>query len=244
MDLPEILKERFSEKDFNRYSDYIFEIVSNTKSFPKNNLYGSLAILISGPSGSGKDSIVNLLPESFKRIKTCTSRRIRPGEVGNDPYIRLTPDEFKEGIKKGEFLETNFYDGNYYGSKISEIKKIFSEGKIPILRIDPTGAKNVLKIINKKPQTLSGINVLYFYITPSSKSILKKRIFRRDVDIVRDEKEKKEAAQKAMIRIENTLKKDLNLLKYAHFVAINYEGKLNEVANEIVKTFESHLKGK
>jgi len=199
MALPQILKERFSEKDFNKHNDYIFELIKNTKSFTKNNTLKNLAILISGPSGSGKDSIVNLLPERFKRIKTCTSRGIRPSEIGNDPYIRLTPKEFEEGIKNGEFLETNIYDGNYYGSKISEIKKIISEEKIPILRIDPTGSKNVLQILKDKPKMLENFGILYFYIVPPSKEILIDRIFKRDVEEITDEEKKKEA-QKRLIK--------------------------------------------
>lgn len=241
MGIPEILSENFSETEFKKHNDYIFELTKNTKEIFLGNKKGLLAILISGPSGSGKDSVVNLLPDNFQRVKTCTTRAQRPEEIENDPYIRLSIKEFEESLKKQEFLETNLYDGNYYGSRISEIKKIVSHGKIPILRIDPTGSKNVLRIVKENPNILDGISVLYFFITPPSKDILKKRIFKRDVEIITDEEKKEEAILKANKRFEGTVLKDLQLSKYAHFVAINYEGKLKEVTENIINEIEVYL---
>jgi len=240
-DLPLILSKRFNESELQKNNDYIFEIRKNTKNLSKGYKKNNLAILISGPSGSGKDSIVNLLPDNFKRVKTCTTRSIRPEEIGNDPYIRLTIKEFEKGITNQEFLETNFYDGNYYGSKISEIKKIRLLGKTPILRIDPTGSKNIIELLKGKPLVLEGLKILYFYITPPSEEILKKRIFKRDVEIVLDKNKRKEAEVKANKRFEGTVSKDLNLSKYAHFIAINYDGKLKEVTRNIVETVNYYL---
>jgi len=238
---PLILSERFSENELQKNNDYIFEIRKNTKNLSKEYKKNNLAILISGPSGSGKDSIMNLLPDNFRRVRTCTTRAIRSEEIGNDPYIRLTLRQFEKGINNQEFLETNFYDGNYYGSKISEIKKIKLLEKIPILRIDPTGAKNIIKIIKEKPLVLEGLEILYFYITPPSKEILKKRIFKRDVEIVFDKNKRKEAEAKAIKRFEGTVFKDLNLSKYAHFITINYDGKLKEVTENIISTFNRYF---
>lgn len=239
---PAILSNRLSNNQLQKNSDYIYEILENTKNLPQKFEKNKLAILISGlTSGSGKDSIVNSFPKNFQRIKTCTTRPQRPEEVKNDPYIRLTLKGFEESIKKGEFLETNFYNGNYYGSKISEIRKIASQGKIPVLRIDPIGSKNVLQILKENPSILDRLKVLYFFIIVPSKEVLKNRIFKRDVEIVSNKKKKEEAEAKALIRVESTFESDLSLLKYAHFVAVNYDGKLKEVTENIVKTFNSYL---
>jgi guanylate kinase len=239
--LPAILKERFNGNQIQKINDYIYGISENTKNLPQKFDKSKLVILISGPSGSGKDSIVDLLPSSFLRIRTCTTRQIRPEEIGKDPYLRLTLKEFEEGITNQEFLETNLYDGNYYGSKISEINKVISLGKIPILRIDPTGAKNAVTITKQTPNVLNGLAILYFYITPPSEEILKQRIFKRDVENVLDLKKRKEAEEKAINRFEGTVLKDLELSKHAHFIAINFEGKLKEVTENILKTFNSYL---
>lgn len=239
--LPAILQERFSSNEIQKNNDYIYEISKNTKDLPQKFENEKLAILISGPSGSGKDSIINLLPDNFLRIRTCTTRTIRPEEIGNDPYIRLTTKEFEEGISNKEFLETDIYDGNYYGSKISEINKVGLQGKIPVLRINPTGAKNAINISKEKTNVLEGLQILYFYIIPPSEETLKERIFKRDVRNVLDINERKIAEVKALKRFEGTVLKDLELLKYAHFIAINYEGKLEEVTENIVKTFNSYL---
>lgn len=238
---PAILSKRFSDEKLQRNSDYIYEILENTKNLPQKFEKNKLAILISGPSGSGKDSIIDLLPDSFSRIKTCTTRQIRPEEIGKDPYLRLTSNEFEEGIANHEFLETDLYDGNYYGSKISEINKVILQGKIPILRINPTGAKNAMNISKETPEVLKGLNILYFYIVPPSENILKKRIFKRDVDSVLDLDKRKEAQLKAIKRFEGTVLKDLELSKHAHFIAINFEGKLKEVTENILKTFNNFL---
>lgn len=239
--LPEILKERFSAREIQKNNDYIYELSENTINLPKKFEKGNLAILISGPSGSGKDSIVNLLPDNFLRIRTCTTRPIRPEEIKKDPYIRLTVKEFEKGINNQEFLETNLYDGNYYGSPLSEINNVKASGKIPVLRIDPSGSKNAINILKEKPQILDGLGLIYFYITPPSEEILKKRIFKRDVKSLSDKDKRKEAEVKAIKRFEGTVLKDLELSKYAHFIAINFEGKLEEVTENIVKTFNSYL---
>jgi len=241
MFLPEILESNFSDSQLTKRNNYIYEFCKNTLDLKKRET-DIFILLISGPSGSGKDSIVNLLPKEFQRIKTCTTRRRRPSEYKNDPYIRLTINEFKKGIKKDEFLETNFYDGNYYGSKISEIKKIADKKVIPVLRIDPTGAKNVLTRMKENSNVLDKIRVLYFYITPPSKQLLRRRIFKRDVDFIKDEKKKEKATKKALDRIENTLEKDLSLMKYSHFVVINYENRLREVTKNIILTFKNYLR--
>ena len=240
-DTPPILSNRFSDNQLQKNSDYIYEILENTKNLPQTFDKNKLAILISGPSGSGKDSIVDLLPDSFLRIKTCTTRQIRPEEIGKDPYIRLSVKEFEEGTNNHEFLETDLFDGNYYGSKLSEINKVILQGKIPILRINPTGAKNAMNISKETPEVLKGLNILYFYIVPPSEEILKKRIFKRDVESVLDLDKRKEAEIKAIKRFEGTVLKDLELSKHAHFIAINFEGKLKEVTENILKTFNNFL---
>ncbi|MBU2036573.1 hypothetical protein KKC36_03965, partial [Patescibacteria group bacterium] len=107
--------------------------------------------------------------------------------------------------------------------------------------IDPTGAKNAMKISRETPHILNGLEILYFYIVPPSEDILKKRIFKRDVEIVLDKNKRKEAETKANKRFKGTVLKDLKLSKHAHFIAINYEGKLKEVTENIVETFNSYL---
>ena len=238
---PVILNKRFQESVLRKNNNYIFEVCKNTKKLSGKFERKNTAILISGPSGSGKDSIIDLLPKIFSRVRTCTTRAIRPEEVGNDPYIRLTLEDFKKGINNNEFLETNLYDGNYYGSKISEINKVKLQNRIPILRIDPTGAKNAMRIQREKPQILDGLKILYFFIVPPSEEILKERIYKRDVEIFLDKDKREEAKKKAIKRFEGTVLKDLKLSKYAHFIVINYDGKLEEVTKNIITVFNGFL---
>lgn len=238
---PPILQSRFEKSELKKRNRYIFENVKNIKSLPKGIKKENAVILISGTSGSGKDSIIDLLPKNFKRIKTCTTRSIRPGEVKNDPYIRLSINEFQKGIQNKEFLETNLYDDNYYGSKISEIKKVSLSGNFPVLRIDPTGAKNAINILKRNSNILEGIKIIYFFVIPPSEEIIKQRIYKRDVETVSDLRKKKIAQKNADKRFKGTVLKDLDLSKHAHFFAINYDGELNEVVKNIVKIFSEYI---
>lgn len=241
VNFPDILKNRFFKDNLKKVNTYLFEVLENTSKLDEETKNKNLVLLISGPSGSGKDSIIDLLPEKFTRARTCTSRPVRKGELKNDPYIRLSVQEFKKGIKDGQFLETNIYDGNYYGSKVSEIRKVFSLDKVPILRLDASGAKNVLEMLKENPKNLENIGFLYFFIVPPSKKILKERIYKRDVEIVSSLEEKKKAKEKADERFTGTVLKDLDLSKYAHFIVINHDGKLKEVTESVVEVFSKYV---
>ena len=98
-----------------------------------------------------------------------------------------------------------------------------------------------MEIAKNSSFDLENIQILYFFITPPDKETLKKRVFRRDVEKIKDVSKKEEAKLKAIQRIEGTIEKDLGLMKYAHFIVINHEGKLEEVTKKLVETFNSYL---
>lgn len=106
--------------------------------------------VISGPSGCGKGTIVNLLSEKYSNAGvsvSATTRAPREGEAEGVSYYFITKEQFEEKIEKGEVLEYNFYNGNYYGTLKSEAERILDEGKDLILEIDVNGGRQIRSIM-------------------------------------------------------------------------------------------------
>ncbi len=105
-------------------------------------------IIISGPSGSGKDTVLSevfkLHPEIRLSISSIT-RDMREGEVQDGKYHFISREEFEKAIKNNEMLEYNVYQNNYYGTPKAPVEKAIEEGAEIVLEVDVNGAKNVLK---------------------------------------------------------------------------------------------------
>ncbi|MDQ6902349.1 MAG: guanylate kinase [Bacteroidota bacterium] len=104
-------------------------------------------ILITAPSGAGKTSIVKYLMKKFPELAfsvSATTRKARRNEKDGEDYYFISEKEFKEKIHSKEFLEWEMvYEGKYYGTLKSEIERIWSLKKVPVLDIDVQGAIHV-----------------------------------------------------------------------------------------------------
>jgi len=104
-------------------------------------------ILITAPSGAGKTSIVNYLLKKYPQLAfsvSATTRKPRGNEKEGVDYYFISEEEFKERIHHKEFLEWEMvYEGKYYGTLKSEIERIWTEKKVPVLDIDVQGAIHV-----------------------------------------------------------------------------------------------------
>jgi guanylate kinase len=107
-------------------------------------------IILTSPSGGGKTSIARHLLQRFPVLAFSVSAATRPprvGEVHGREYYFVSEAEFKQQIAQDAFLEWEMvYPGRYYGTLKSEIDRIWSEGKVPVLDIDVQGAINVQKL--------------------------------------------------------------------------------------------------
>ena len=101
-------------------------------------------LVLVGPSASGKSAIVKCLESKYgiKKFITCTTRDKRVKEVNGVDYYFMTKEEFNERYNNNEFIETVYYNGNYYGT----LKKEAGVNKVVIL--EPQGLQNFLKCID------------------------------------------------------------------------------------------------
>ncbi|MEM8828634.1 MAG: guanylate kinase [Cyanobacteria bacterium P01_G01_bin.19] len=112
------------------------------------NQLGKL-IVITGPSGVGKGTLVNLLLERHSQLKlsvSATTRQPRPGEVDGVNYFFLSKEDFETAILNNELLEWAEYAGNYYGTPKAEIIEQISQGNYAILEIELEGARSVARL--------------------------------------------------------------------------------------------------
>ena len=154
----------------NRYNPVAFQkIVRNDipKQVLQDNKY---LLLVSGPSGVGKDSIMNQIMNRFNKIVTHTTRPKRAGEEEGKSYFFTTVEKFKEGIKNNEFVEyIEGFSGKYYGTKRETIKNALNGEKPALAIVDVDGAKNIRENLKNDPQ----IKVVSVFFRPPSAEPLK-----------------------------------------------------------------------
>lgn len=116
-----------------------------------------IVVVISGPSGSGKGTVV----EALRRIHpaagvsvSATSRSPREGEENGVHYYFKTREEFEELIRNGEVLEHTVYNGNYYGTLKAEAERIIDSGRDLILEIEVDGAGQIKRLLGEKCATV------------------------------------------------------------------------------------------
>lgn len=135
-------------------------------------------IIFSAPSGSGKSTIINYLLKQNLNLAfsiSATSRPPRGTERDGVEYFFLTPDEFRERIARGEFLEyEEVYPGRYYGTLKSQVEKQLADGQNVIFDIDVVGGCNLKRFY--------GDRALSVFIQPPSVEELRRRLVGRGTD--------------------------------------------------------------
>ena len=135
--------------------------------------FPSLLVVLSGPSGVGKDAALaelRKLDRSWYFVVTATTRKIRSGEVHGTDYIFLDEPTFLEMKERDEFVESAQVYGNWYGVPKSQITSALEQGKDVILKIDVQGAATVKKIAP---------NALFIFMVPGTFEELRERLSQR-----------------------------------------------------------------
>ena len=135
-------------------------------------------IIITAPSGAGKTSITHFLMKEFTNLAfsiSATTRTPRQNEKNGVDYYFINTEDFKSKIKQKAFAEWEMvYEGKYYGTLKSELKRIWDLNKVPVLDIDVKGA---LHVQQQYPE-----NTLSLFIQPPSVDELKSRLLSRGTE--------------------------------------------------------------
>lgn len=108
-----------------------------------------ILVIISGPAGSGKGTVVKALREKLPELAlsvSATTRQPRPGEEDGVNYYFKTRQCFEDMLRRGEILEHTEYMGNYYGTPASEVNRCLDAGQDMVLEIEVDGAEQVKKL--------------------------------------------------------------------------------------------------
>lgn len=150
-------------------------------------------LVISGPSGSGKSSLCNILMKEVKHAHfslSTTTRPIREGEEEGVHYHFVGLDEFKKDIDSNGFLEWAEVHGNYYGTSKKKVLSALKKGKLVIFDIDVQGFERIKK---QYPDITTSV-----FITTPSQEILQERLMGRGSDAI-------EAVQRRILHAVNEM---------------------------------------
>ena len=137
-------------------------------------------IIVSAPSGSGKSTIVNWLMQEHPELNlyfsiSCTSRAPRGTEQNGVEYFFLTPEEFKEKIQNGDFLEyEEVYENRFYGTLKQQVENQREQGQNVVFDVDVKGGVNIKKYY--------GEEALSLFLQPPSVEELRRRLEGRGTD--------------------------------------------------------------
>lgn len=177
-------------------------------------------VVISGPSGCGKDTVVKKIlsmDERFILSVSATTRQRRPIETDGVDYIFLSKEEFETKLADNEFLEYTNYCDNYYGTLKQQIEDKVNAGKVVVLVIEVEGAQNVKK---EYPDCLT------IFLAPPSLEELERRLKNRGTE---DENKIKQRLFKA--------KEELGFQSSYDYIVEN--NNIEECAQSIINIFDN-----
>jgi len=198
----------------------LLSVARNDKTtYMKNNIF-----IISGPSGTGKDSIIQGLKKilPLKQLITTVSRPMRAGECQGKPYYFITKKQFETNIKQNKFFEYDFHYKNYYGLTYDEINQAKASGKIYFWQAEYKGVKTA----KKKMPDLTAIFI------NSPLEILIARMRRRETKL--DEKIFKQ-------RVKDT-KEWLKHLGIYDYIVNNEQNKLSQTIAKVAEIIKKNAK--
>ena len=181
-----------------------------------------LLIVISGPSGVGKDSVLQALkarnlPMHF--VVTATTRSPRPEEKHGVDYFFVSLEEFERMIAEDELIEHAIVYNQYKGIPKAQIREAFASGKDVVLRVDVQGAAR-LQILYP--------NALMIFLLPSNEQEWIDRLRRRNT----------ETPENLVLRVE-TARKEIESLPRFDYMVVNAEDRLEQAADTIVAIIQA-----
>jgi guanylate kinase len=189
---------------------------SSSASIFKMNPPNPLLIVISGPSGVGKDTVLEEMKSRglpFHFVITATTREPRPDEIDGVNYFFLSEDEFAKMIEEGELLEYAVVYQDYKGIPKSQVRKALASGKNVIMRIDVQGAETVRKLAE---------DALLIFLSPQNDEELINRLKSR----------KTETKESLKLRIATT-RQEFKKIDLFDYIVVNKDDHLAETVDVI-----------
>jgi guanylate kinase len=181
-----------------------------------------LLIVISGPSGAGKDSALQRMKERglpFHFVVTATTRARRPDEIEGKDYFFLTHDQFAEMIEHNELLEHAIVYNDYKGIPKQQVREALASGKDVIMRVDVQGAETIRSLCPE---------ALLIFLTTATEEELVGRLMRRQT----------ETPEGLKLRIA-TARQELRQLDLFDYFVVNADQKLDEAVDTIVAIIDA-----
>ena len=175
-----------------------------------------LLIVISGPSGVGKDTVLAKMKESRRSLHyvvTATTRPQRPGEKNGLHYHFVSEEEFKGMMETGELLEWANVYGNLYGVPKRQVQQALAQGLDVVVKVDVQGAATIKSVL---PQAV------FIFLTSPSLVELERRLKER----------KTESIEELKLRME-TAGGEMNSLSMFDYVVINHQDRLDSTIAQI-----------
>ena len=175
-----------------------------------------LLIVISGPSGAGKDTVMQCMKERgmpFHFVVTATTRPRRSNEINGKDYFFVGKEEFARMIEEDELIEYAVVYGDYKGIPKQQVRESLSSGKDVLMRVDVQGAETVRKLVP---------NAILIFMTVDNEQELERRLRER----------KTETAEELALRIA-TARKELQRVESFDYVVVNADDHLDQAVDTI-----------
>ncbi len=175
-----------------------------------------LLIVISGPSGAGKDTVVQLMKERglpFHFVVTATTRPRRENEVNGKDYFFVSKEEFARMIEQNELIEYAIVYSDYKGIPKSQVREALASGQDVVMRVDVQGAETVRKLAPE---------ALLIFITTENGEELERRLRER----------KTETPDELALRIA-TARKELKRVEAFDYIVINSDDRQGETVDQV-----------
>ncbi|KAL2921980.1 Guanylate kinase 3 chloroplastic [Bienertia sinuspersici] len=182
-----------------------------------------LIIVISGPSGVGKDAVIKRLREVRENIHfvvTATSRPMRPGEIDGKDYYFVSKEEFLSMVEKNELLEHALVYGDYKGIPKQQIREFMAKGCDIVLRVDIQGAATLRRIL--------GNSAVFIFVVAESEYAMVNRLVDR----------KTETSEMLLVRIA-TAREEVKHAKNFDYVVVNAQGQLESAVKLVESIIDS-----